>query len=182
MWNPVVTTDIHCVGFGHASVPCPAVTVLGCNTGDFSLRSQCYKPQNLLEPSPQPSRLPLSCLKTIFPLSPDWIVPSHALKSGEHPNQTPSWWELWVSPCGECHSCCFQFVSVLEVMLVVFSLSPSRLLFADVNAGERVQTNSVATASASNSTWTSTKQPAAQEKSPVIWVLLSNTGHIWKEN
>lgn len=111
-------------------------------------RKTCWSPAQ----SPQPSRLPLSCLKTIFPLSPDWIVPSHALKSGEHPNQTPSWWELWVSPCGECHSCCFQFVSVLEVTLVVFSLSPSRLLFADVNAGERVQTNSVATASASNST------------------------------
>lgn len=171
MWNLLVTTNTG-AGFGNANVPCPAL--MGCNTGDFALCSQCYKLQNLLELSPQSSRLLLPCLKTIFHL--------RALKSGEHPNQTLSWWELWVSPCGECHSCCFQCVSVLEVMLVVFSLSPSRLLFADVNAGERVQTNSVATASASNSTWTSTKQPAAQEKSPVIWVLLSNTGHIWKEN
>lgn len=150
------------------------------------LRGQCYTLPNLLEPSwestcgLQPSALEVTfvLLKAHCPaLSPGWTV------LWEHPDQTASWWEFWVSLCGKCCSCCSKRVCILEVMLVVFSLFPSSCLsFADVNAGERVQTNSVATASASNSTWTGTKQPAAQEKSPVIWVLLSNTGHIWKEN
>lgn len=104
--------------------------------------------------NPQPLRLPLSCLKTIFPPSLQTkLFHLHPLKSGEHPNQTAPRWELWVSLRGEGRSCCSKCVCILEVILVVFSLFPSSCLsFADVNAGERVQTNSVATASASNST------------------------------
>lgn len=68
-WNLAVTTDTG-VGFGHATVPCPAVT--GCNTGDFALCSQCYKLQNLLKPSPQPSVLQVAfvMLKDHLPLLP----------------------------------------------------------------------------------------------------------------
>lgn len=59
-WNLVVTTDTG-VGFGHASVPCPAV--MGCDTGGCTASvtncKACWSPAC----SPEPSSLILSCLK-----------------------------------------------------------------------------------------------------------------------
>lgn len=71
---------------------------------------------------------------------------------GGHPAPAVRWWDLGLSLCGECHGCCCKCLCSGGNAGCSFFLSFPRLSFADVNAGERVQTNSVATASASNST------------------------------